>query len=144
MDLHTMLRALALIVCAAMAPTLRAASIRATRENDGTIRVLAPGKFETTFTRQKGFGSTWYDLKHDPQRQRDLAPVADENGILWTKTRGGDLLPQKRRHRVLRVLARARVAQVVPGASMSARSRPALPRALELPEGNGQSDQPSR
>jgi len=91
MDLNTVLRALAVIVGAATAPTLQAANIRATRENDGTIRVLVPGKFDTTFTKRKGFVSTWYDLKHDPQRQRDLAPVADENGILWTKARGGDL-----------------------------------------------------
>ena len=91
MGRNTILRVLAAVACAAPFPALRAASIRASRESDGTIRVVVPGKFETTFTRPKGFVSTWYDLKHDPKKQRDIAPVADENGILWTKARGGDL-----------------------------------------------------
>jgi hypothetical protein len=91
MDRGTMLRTVAVVALAGTAATLPAANIRATREDDGTIRVLVSGKFETTFTKRKGFVSTWHDLKHDPGKQRDLAPVADENGILWTKARGGDL-----------------------------------------------------
>jgi hypothetical protein len=47
--------------------------------------VVVPGKFETTFTKRKGFGGAWFDLKHDPQRKHDLAPVLDENGFLWVK-----------------------------------------------------------
>lgn len=63
-----------------------AQSIRATQESDGAIRVVAPGAFETSFTKRKGFGHTWFDLKHDPNKTRDLAPVDDENGFLWIKT----------------------------------------------------------
>jgi hypothetical protein len=66
-----------------------AQTIRATEENDGAIRVVAPGAFETTFTKRKGFGHVWYDLKHDPKKSRDLAPVDDENGFLWIKAAPG-------------------------------------------------------
>ena len=59
--------------------------IEAKLEADGTIRVIAPGAFETTFTRRKGFGATWFDLKHDPEKKYDLAPVLDENGFFWVK-----------------------------------------------------------
>jgi len=41
--------------------------------------------FETTFTKRKGFGVTWFDLKHDPGKSRDLAPVLDGNGFFWIK-----------------------------------------------------------
>jgi len=59
--------------------------IRAKQEGEGAIRVVSEGRFETTFTKRKGFGATWFDLKHDPQKKRDLAPVLDENGLLWVK-----------------------------------------------------------
>jgi hypothetical protein len=59
--------------------------IKAIQEDEKTIRVIVPGRFETTFTARKGFGGVWFDLKHDPQRKRDLAPVLDENGFLWVK-----------------------------------------------------------
>ena len=61
--------------------------ISAKQEDDKlkTIRVVAPGKFETTFNMRKGFVGKFFDLAHDPGKKRDLAPVADENGILWTK-----------------------------------------------------------
>ncbi|HLF92719.1 MAG TPA: hypothetical protein VJB14_04610 [Planctomycetota bacterium] len=62
-----------------------AQEIRATQESDGLIRVVSAGRFETTFTKRKGFGATWFDLKHDPERKRDLAPVLDENGFFWIK-----------------------------------------------------------
>src|SRR5262245_3821184 len=62
-----------------------APAIKATQENEQTIRVVVPAQFETTFTKRKGFGGVWFDLKHDPQRKRDLAPVLDENGFLWVK-----------------------------------------------------------
>src|SRR5262245_5891949 len=67
-----------------------AQTIRATQDSDGAIRVVAPGAFETTFTRRKGFGHTWFDLKHDPKKSRDLAPVDDENGFLWIKAAPGE------------------------------------------------------
>jgi hypothetical protein len=63
----------------------RPGGIRATQEDEATIRVIVPEQFETTFTKQKGFGGVWFDLKHDPQKKRDLAPVLDENGFLWVK-----------------------------------------------------------
>jgi hypothetical protein len=59
--------------------------ISAVQEGEKTIRVIVPGQFETTFTKQKGFGGVWFDLKHDPQKKRDLAPVLEENGLLWVK-----------------------------------------------------------
>jgi hypothetical protein len=62
-----------------------AAGIRAVQEDEKNIRVIVPGCFETTFTKKKGFGGVWFDLKHDPQKKRDLAPVLDENGLLWVK-----------------------------------------------------------
>lgn len=64
-----------------------AQTITARQERDKlkTIRVIAPGNFETTFTMRKGFVGNWFDLKHDPEKKRDLAPVLAENGILWTK-----------------------------------------------------------
>jgi hypothetical protein len=49
------------------------------------ITVTVPGKFETVFNLRKGFGAKWFDLAHDPERKRDLAPVADENGFFWVK-----------------------------------------------------------
>jgi|GEM_PF-1803062 len=66
-----------------------AQTIQATQESDGAIRVVAPGTFETTFTKRKGFGHAWFDLKHDPKKNRDLAPVDDENGFLWIKAAPG-------------------------------------------------------
>ena len=60
-------------------------AVKAIQEDEKTIRVIVPGQFETTFTERKGFGGVWFDLKHDPQRKRDLAPVLDENGFLWVK-----------------------------------------------------------
>ena len=63
----------------------KAIEITAKQENETTIRVVAPGAFELTFTKQKGFVGDFYDLKHDPQKNRNLAPVNPENGLLWTK-----------------------------------------------------------
>src|SRR5262245_51390448 len=62
-----------------------AQTISATQESEAAIRVVATGRFETTFTKRKGFGHVWFDLEHDPQKSRDLAPVDDENGFLWIK-----------------------------------------------------------
>jgi hypothetical protein len=64
---------------------LQPSEIRAVRESDSLIRVVSPGRFETTFTKRKGFGSTWFDLARDPGKKRDLAPVLDENGFFWIK-----------------------------------------------------------
>jgi hypothetical protein len=71
---------------------LLAQEIHATQEKAELIRVVSPGRFETTFTKRKGFGATWFDLKHDPEKKRDLAPVLDENGFFWIKIGkpGGD------------------------------------------------------
>jgi hypothetical protein len=65
--------------------TLAGQEITAVPEGDALIRVVSPGRFETTFTKRKGFGATWFDLKHDPAKTRDLAPVLDENGFFWIK-----------------------------------------------------------
>jgi hypothetical protein len=62
-----------------------ARDIKAIQEDEKTIRVVVPGQFETTFTKRKGFSGGWFDLKHDPQRKRDLPPVLNENGFLWVK-----------------------------------------------------------
>ena len=59
--------------------------IRATPEGEALVRVVSAGRFETTITKRKGFGATWFDLKHDPGKKRDLAPVLDENGFFWVK-----------------------------------------------------------
>jgi hypothetical protein len=59
--------------------------IRATQESETLIRVVSTGRFETTFTKRKGFGATWFDLRHDAEKKRDLAPVLDENGFFWVK-----------------------------------------------------------
>jgi hypothetical protein len=64
------------------------AEISARQEDEKTIRVVVPGTFELTFTKRKGFVGTFFDLSHDPQKKHDLAPVLDENGLLWTKTAG--------------------------------------------------------
>jgi hypothetical protein len=64
--------------------------IEAVQVGAKTIRVLVPRRFETDFTTVKGFGHTWFDLAHDPQKKRDLAPVLEENGLLWTKMGIGD------------------------------------------------------
>jgi hypothetical protein len=76
--------ALALSATASVAAG-KALEITAKKENETTIRVVAPGAFEFTFTKQKGFVGDFYDLKHDPQKKRNLAPVNPENGLLWTK-----------------------------------------------------------
>ncbi len=64
-----------------------AQTLSATQENDKekTIRVVASGAFETTLTLRKGFGASWFDLAHDPDKKHDLAPVLDENGLYWVK-----------------------------------------------------------
>ena len=80
-------RLLAWASCLAATP-LWASEIRATRVDEKTIRVTVPGRFETAFTMRKGFGATWFDLAHDPEKKLDLAPVLDENGFLWTKAAG--------------------------------------------------------
>jgi hypothetical protein len=59
--------------------------IRATPEGENLIRAVSPGRFETTFTKRKGFGAIGFDLKHDRAKKRDLAPVLDENGFFWIK-----------------------------------------------------------
>jgi hypothetical protein len=64
--------------------------VRAVQEEDGSVRVVVPGRFETTITKKKGFGHTWFDLKHDPERKRDLAPILTEAGLLWTKLGVGE------------------------------------------------------
>jgi len=69
------------LLLAALQPT----EIRAVQETPKLIRVTSPSRFETTFTTRKGFGAAWFDLKHDPDRKRDLAPVLDENGFFWIK-----------------------------------------------------------
>src|SRR5262245_18482110 len=67
-----------------------AQTIEARQVDAKTIRVAVPGRFETDFTMVKGFGHTCFDLAHDPQKRRDLAPVLEENGLLWTKMGTGD------------------------------------------------------
>jgi hypothetical protein len=64
---------------------LASQEIRATPEGEAVVRVVSAGRFETTFTKRKGFGSTWFDLRRDPDKKRDLAPVLDENGFFWVK-----------------------------------------------------------
>lgn len=64
--------------------------IEATQVGPKTIRVTIPGRFESDITTVKGFGHTLFDLTHDPQKQRDLAPVFEEAGLLWTKMGVGD------------------------------------------------------
>jgi len=81
---------LAALMCLAAAPGRGGLSIKAVQEDENTIRVVVPGTFETTVTRKKGFGHTWFDLKHDPEKKRDLAPVLTEAGLLWTKLGIGD------------------------------------------------------
>jgi len=71
-----------------------AQTVTAKQVDAKTIRVIVPGKFETDFTLRKGFGHTWFDLKHDPQKERDLAPVADENGFFWVKAGPGPGRPE--------------------------------------------------
>jgi len=66
----------------AVAQTL---SVTQQNDKDKTIRVTSPGTFETTFTLRKGFGASWFDLAHDPEKRHDLAPVLDENGLYWVK-----------------------------------------------------------
>src|SRR5262245_11795302 len=50
-------------------------TIQATQVDAKTIRVTSPGRFETDITTVKGFGHTFFDLAHYPQKRRDLAPV---------------------------------------------------------------------
>jgi hypothetical protein len=47
-----------------------APAIKAVQEDEKTVRVIVPGQFETTFTKKKGFGAVWFDLKHDPHASR--------------------------------------------------------------------------
>ena len=54
-----------------------AQTIVATQVDAKTIRITCPGRFETDITTVKGFGHTFFDLAHDPQKKRDLAPVFD-------------------------------------------------------------------
>jgi len=70
-----------------------AETLTATQVNQKTIRVVVPGRFETDFTLRKGFGHTWFDLKHDPKKAHDLAPVANENGFFWVKNAPGPTRP---------------------------------------------------
>jgi len=69
-----------------LAASCMAQTLTATKIDDKTIRVVVPEKFETDFTRRKGFGATWFDLKHDMKKARNLAPVARENGFFWIKS----------------------------------------------------------
>ena len=64
---------------------VRAQTITAERVGKGNIRVRVPGIYETTFPMRKGFVGRFWDLKNDPEKKLDLAPVLDENGILWVK-----------------------------------------------------------
>jgi hypothetical protein len=73
------------VVTAFSFATARAAEISAKQENPTTIRVIAPDAFELTFSMRKGFVAHFFDLKNDPRKAHDLAPVNEENGILWTK-----------------------------------------------------------
>lgn len=59
--------------------------ICARTEGTDVIRIQAPGRFETTFTRREGFGDQLFDLQADPGKLQDLSAVLTENGILWTK-----------------------------------------------------------
>jgi hypothetical protein len=76
---------LASIAAAFSFATSQAAEITARQENPTTIRVLAPDAFELTFSMRKGFVAHFFDLKNDPRKTQDLAPVNEENGLLWTK-----------------------------------------------------------
>ena len=79
---------LMLVVCLGLSADLYSQALQTTQSDPNRIVVVAPGKFETTFNLRKGFGATWFDLKHDADRKRDLAPVADENGLFWVKLAG--------------------------------------------------------
>jgi len=83
------------VVCVAalLCAPCAAQTINAKQIDDKTIRVTVPGRFETDFTKRKGFGHTWYDLKHDPEKIHNLAPVDDENGFFWIKNGPGPERP---------------------------------------------------
>src|SRR5262245_15440129 len=66
-----------------------AQTISATQEKDRSIRVVVPGVFATTFTKRNGFGHRWVDLRDDPEKGSDLAPVRDETGFLGVKAAPG-------------------------------------------------------
>lgn len=67
-----------------------AQGIEAVQVGPKNIRITSPGRFETDITTVKGFGHTFFDLAHDPGKKRDIAPVLDEAGLLWTKMGLGD------------------------------------------------------
>ena len=66
-------------------PRCAAQTVTATQADEKTIRIVVAGRFETSVTTVKGFGHVFYDLKHDPEKKRDIAPVFTEAGLLWTK-----------------------------------------------------------
>ena len=76
---------LAVFVTALLCGCAAAQTLDVKQVDKKTVLATVPGKFETTFTLRKGFGHTWFDLKHDPEKKRDLAPVAQENGFFWVK-----------------------------------------------------------
>ncbi len=68
-------QALTLCLAAATAGNGWARGVQATQVDAKAIRMTTPGRFETSFTLQKGFGGHWFDLVHDPEKRRDLAPT---------------------------------------------------------------------
>jgi hypothetical protein len=79
------------VVCLGLATAgCSAQVIEARQAGTKAIRITCPDRFETDITTIKGFGHTFFDLAHDPQKKRDLAPVFEEAGLLWTKMGLGD------------------------------------------------------
>ena len=77
--------------CLCVMGTAWGQQIKATQTDPKTVLVGAPGKFETTVTMANGFGETWYDLAHDPEKKRSLGrPQGGTGGLLWTKLYVGD------------------------------------------------------
>lgn len=83
-----------LIIAVLSASLCLADTLSAPVETGGTtvaqkILITAPGKFEASFTRANGFGKTYYDLKNDPAKQLNLAPIYSSglaySGLFWVK-----------------------------------------------------------
>lgn len=74
-------------------------TISVLEESAGTtshrITVKTPGKLEGSFTRTNGFGKTWYDLKNDPGKLRNMGPIYTGgliySGFFWVKMNSPDM-----------------------------------------------------
>jgi hypothetical protein len=68
---------------AAAPPVAKAIQVK--KQGRDIAYITVENSFQAFCDLRTGFGVQWFDLKHDPKRKLNLAPLQQHNGFFWSK-----------------------------------------------------------